>query len=59
MSGARSPTLLELENLNRYVDKIAVFTALHGAEQARLVFGTDIDFITEQIKQIEEKLKKE
>ena len=59
MSGVRSPTLEELEFLNRCVDKIAIYIALYGAESARLVFGTDIDYITEQIKQIEEKLKKE
>lgn len=55
MPGARSPTLEDIENLNRYVDKIAVFTALYGAEKARLVFGTDIEYITEQIKQLKEK----
>lgn len=55
MSGVRSPTLEEIENLNRYVDKIAVFTALYGADKARLVFETDIEYITEQIKQLKEK----
>lgn len=57
MSGARSPTLEELESLNRYVDEIAVYTALYGVEKARLVFETDIEYITGQIKQIEERLK--
>lgn len=57
MPGARSPTIEEIQDLNRYVDKIAVYTALYGAEKARLVLGSDVNYITDQIKQINKELK--
>lgn len=56
MPGARSPTIEEIENLNRYVDNIAIYTALYGAEKARLVFETDIEYITEKLNEIKEKV---
>lgn len=57
MPGARSPTIEEIQDLDRYVDKIAVYTALYGVEKARLVLGSDINYITDQIEQINKELK--
>lgn len=57
MPGARSPTIEEIQDLNRYVDKIAVYTALYGTEKARLVLGSDVNYITDQIEQINKELK--
>lgn len=57
MPGARSPTIEEIQDLDRYVDKIAVYTALYGVEKARLVLGSDVNYITDQIEQINKELK--
>lgn len=57
MPGARSPTIEEIQDLDRYVDKIVVYSALYGAEKARLVLGSDVNYITNQIEQINKELK--
>lgn len=57
MPGARSPTIEEIQDLDCYVDKIAVYTALYGAEKAHLVLGSDVNYITDQIEQINKELK--
>ncbi len=56
MPGARSPTIEEIQDLDRYVDKIAVYTALYGVDKARLVLGSDINYITEKVNEIKEKI---
>lgn len=59
MPGPRSPTLEDIINdLNRRIDRIAVYSTLYGEEKARLVFETDIRYIVERIKQIKEKVNK-
>lgn len=56
MPGARSPTIEEIQDLDCYVDKIAVYTALYGAEKAHLVLGSDVNYITEKVNEIKEKI---
>lgn len=57
MPGARSPTLEEIQNLYDYADKVALYTALYGAEKARLVLGQDVRYITEKVKELKENMK--
>ena len=58
MPGPHSPTLEDIEDLSRRIDRIAIYAALYGEEKARLVFETDIRYIVERIKQIKEKVNK-
>ena len=59
MPGPRSPTLEDIiDDLNRRIDRIAVYSTLYGEEKVRLVFETDIEYIAGKVNEIKEKVNK-
>ena len=59
MPGPRSPTLEDIiDDLNRRIDRIAVYSTLYGEEKVRLVFETDIEYIAGKVNERKEKVNK-